>query len=71
MCLRCANSLGPLGDVARLHVLDLLALIEDPDALPHEAALRISREIMTILGPPHRPLRCDDLAADAATGEDL
>jgi hypothetical protein len=71
MCLLCVDGVDPLGDVARrLHVLGLLALIEHPDALSHSAALRLSREIMAIIGPSNDRFRCDPVAADGATGED-
>jgi hypothetical protein len=51
----------------RLHVLHLLALVEHPDALPPDAALRLSREIMSLIGPGSR--RCDPVTLEGATGE--
>ncbi len=50
--------------------LELLALIEHPDALPHSAALRLSREIMAIIDLRADRLRCDPVTPDHATGED-
>jgi hypothetical protein len=71
MCLLCANGIEPPGDAARrLYVLELLALIEHPDALPHSAALRLSREIMAIMDLRAGRLRCDRVTPDDATGED-
>lgn len=60
MCLLCAGRSG--NDAAfprRGHLLDLLALIEHPDALPAEAALRLGREIMALLAREPEPLQCD------------
>jgi hypothetical protein len=51
-------------EVRRLHVLRLLALIEHPDALPHDAVLRLSREMMVMLGPARAPFRCDSMPSD-------
>ncbi|HJS86887.1 MAG TPA: hypothetical protein VJ779_15640 [Acetobacteraceae bacterium] len=71
MCLLCVNGMDSSGDMARrLHVLRLLALVEHPDALSHNAALRLGREILAILGSAAGRLRCDLVAPDEATGED-
>lgn len=44
-CPHCADGLGP--DLARRQrVLQLLALIEHPTALPPDAALRIAQELL-------------------------
>ena len=49
MCMLCAADVQSAGDMERrLHVLRLLALVEHPDALPPDAALRVSREIMSL-----------------------
>lgn len=70
MCRRCVDNMDPSGEAARRqHVLHLLALIEHPDALPHSASLRLTQEIMAIIGPPDNRFRCDAVAADEATGE--
>jgi hypothetical protein len=49
--------------------LRLLFLVEHLDALPHDAALRLSREIMAIIGLAAVQRRCDSVMPDAATGE--
>ncbi|MBV9248805.1 MAG: hypothetical protein JO227_06105 [Acetobacteraceae bacterium] len=70
MCLLCANGIDPPEKTARrLYVMELLALIEHPDALPHSAALRLSREIMAIIDRRADQLRCDSIPPDDATGE--
>jgi hypothetical protein len=46
-------------------VLQLLALIEHPDALPADAVLRLGREIMMLIRPDAGSLRCDPVAAPA------
>ena len=45
MCLLCADGLADRTRARRARVLQLLALVEHPDALPAEAALRLAREI--------------------------
>jgi hypothetical protein len=50
-------------------VLRLLALLEHPDALPPDAALRLSQEIMTLIGATSGRLRCDSVTAGGAEGE--
>jgi hypothetical protein len=46
-------------------VLQLLALIEHPDALPADAVLRLGREIMMLISPKAALLRCDPVATPA------
>lgn len=70
MCLLCANGIDRHGDAGRrLHVLQLLALVEHPDGLPPDAALRLSREIIAIIDRGTDRLRCDPAAPRVATGE--
>ena len=58
MCLCCtAGSSQP--SAGRRQILDLLALIEHPDALPAEAALRIAAEILAWVEPERSRYRCD------------
>jgi hypothetical protein len=43
-------------------VLQLLALVEHPDALPADAALRLGQEIMMLIRPESGLRRCDPVA---------
>ncbi len=62
MCRHCApDSLQSGTDRAR--VLHLLAIIEHPNALPTEAALRIASEILAWAGQSNSGLRCEVLAS--------
>ena len=62
MCLYCtAGSSHP--SAGRRQILDLLALIEHPDALPAEAALRIAAEILARVEPERSRYRCDSAPA--------
>jgi hypothetical protein len=64
MCFRCAAGPGEEGALARrAHVLRLLALIEHPDALPADTALRLGREVMALIRDEPASLRCDALAS--------
>jgi hypothetical protein len=64
MCVLCASGSESDEDVARrARVLQLLALVEHPDALPAEAALRLGREIMKLIRPDPGLRRCDPVAA--------
>ncbi|WP_298284790.1 hypothetical protein [Acidocella sp.] len=49
MCPHCADGSGPL-HARRARILHLLALIEHPDALPPEDALRIAGELLAWAG---------------------
>lgn len=62
MCLLCADGAGSRALAQRAHVLQLLKLVEHPDALPADAALRLGREIMTLLRPEPGLRRCDPVA---------
>ncbi|WP_206244951.1 hypothetical protein [Novosphingobium terrae] len=50
-CTHCADGTHA-DDALRMHVLNLLALIEHEDALPKEAALRIARELLAWCNAP-------------------
>ena len=70
MCLVCAAKSDSAADIARRrHALRLLALIEHPDALPPAAALRLSQEIMTLIGPAPTLRQCDPVIQAGTTGE--
>jgi hypothetical protein len=59
MCLLCASDLEDRSLARRAKVLQLLALVEHPDALPADAALRLAREILVLAQPDPTGLRCD------------
>ncbi len=59
MCLLCAEGGSDRTLAQRAHVLQLLALIEHPVALPADVVLRLGREIMTLMGPELGLRRCD------------
>ena len=60
MCILCESGSGSENDaVRRARVLQLLALVEHPDTLPADAALRLGREIMMLVRPEPGLLRCD------------
>ena len=48
MCVLCAAGSDGQRFARRTHVLQLLALIEHPDALHAEAALRLAREVLML-----------------------
>ena len=63
MCMLCESGSGTDGALARrARVLQLLALVEHPDALPADAALRLGREIMMLTRPESGLRRCDPVA---------
>lgn len=51
MCWLCDDKVGDRTEIQRAHVLQLLALLEHPDALPADAALHLSQKIMMLLRP--------------------
>ncbi|MGH1569471.1 hypothetical protein ACRAWG_00885 [Methylobacterium sp. P31] len=55
----CAEGSEGLDEARRAHVLQLLALIEHPDALPADAALRLAREILALTQAERAGFRCD------------
>ncbi len=61
MCQHCAPGSSQSG-TDRARVLHLLAMIEHPDALPTEAALRIASELLAWAGQSKSGLRCEVLA---------
>lgn len=62
MCPHCADGLDH-GLARRLRVLQLLALIEHPNALPASAALRIGQELLTWIAQDRSGRRCDQVFA--------
>jgi hypothetical protein len=61
-CPHCADGLDH-GLARRVRVLQLLALIEHPNALPPDAALRIGRELLASLAQDEPGHRCGHAAA--------
>jgi hypothetical protein len=70
MCLLCAAGLDGQKLVRRAHVLQLLALVEHPDALPAEAALRLAREILTLTQAERTGRRCDPVTPPGSALEE-
>jgi hypothetical protein len=70
MCLLCADGSGDRALAQRAHVLQLLALVEHPDALPADAALRLGQEIMTLIRPEPSLRRCDPIASPGPNVEE-
>ena len=58
MCVLCVEEPGRhAADHAR--IVGLLALVEHPDALAADAALRIARDLLAWAGPGGSRTRCD------------
>ena len=70
MCLLCAAGVEDRGLAQRAHVLQLLALVEHPDALPADAALRLAREILTLTQAERTGRRCDPVVLPEAALEE-
>jgi hypothetical protein len=58
MCPHCVDGLDH-GLARRTRVLQLLALIEHPNALPAAAALRIGQELLAWIAQDETNHRCD------------
>ena len=59
MCLLCGTGFKDQSLARRTYVLQLLALVEHPDALPADAVLRLGREIMTLMRPQSGLRQCE------------
>lgn len=60
-CPHCADGMNR--ELAhRSHILQLLALVEHPTALPTDAALRIAGDLLAWSEPQAAECRCDDPA---------
>jgi hypothetical protein len=60
VCILCASK--PEGSpvtVSQSKVLQLLALLEHPHALPADLALRLAGRLLELTQPEHPALRCD------------
>ena len=70
MCLLCAAGSDGQGLARRAHILQLLALVEHPDALPAEAALRLAREVLALTEAERTGRRCDPVAPPGSALEE-
>ncbi|MDB5372680.1 MAG: hypothetical protein JWP04_1322 [Belnapia sp.] len=70
MCLLCSDGYEGRRLAQRTHVLQLLALVEHPDALPAEAALRLAREVLALTRAEEAGRRCDPVAPPGSTIEE-
>jgi hypothetical protein len=61
MCLLCAGGLEGRRLARRAHVLQLLALVEDPDSLPADSALRLAGEVLALTQAERTVPRCDSV----------
>ena len=66
MCLLCAAGLDGQRLARRGRVLQLLALIEHPDALPADAALRLAREVLALTQAERTRRWCDPVSPPEA-----
>jgi hypothetical protein len=70
MCMSCAAGVEGGRLARRAHVLRLLALVEHPDALPADAALRLAREVLALTQADRTGCRCDLVALpESGTGD--
>ncbi|HET9147449.1 MAG TPA: hypothetical protein VFN77_05330 [Acetobacteraceae bacterium] len=69
MCLLCASS-GDRSLARRKHILQLLALVEKPDALDADAALRLAGEILTLAGADGAAFQCEAVLPPPAANTD-
>ena len=63
MCLRCAAGVENQTLARRAHVLRLLTLVEQPNALPPRAALRLALEALALSQRERGDRQCDAVAA--------
>jgi hypothetical protein len=66
MCLLCAAESTDQDLARRSHVLHLLALVEHPDVLPLDAALRLAHEILRLTRAIGTMRRCEEVTSPAA-----
>jgi hypothetical protein len=70
MCILCASK--PEGNPVmgcQSRVLQLLALLEHPNALPTDLALGLAAQLLGWTQPERPVLRCDAVAASTAAGK--
>jgi hypothetical protein len=59
MCLLCGAGFKDRSLARRTYVLQLLALVEHPDALPADTVLRLGQEIMALIRPESGLRQCE------------
>jgi hypothetical protein len=70
VCILCTfKSEGNPVTASQSRVLQLLALLEHPDALPADLALRLAGQLLEVTQPERPALRCDAVVASVATHE--
>lgn len=71
MCSLCAAGSAGQDRFRRAQVLQLLSLVEHPDALPLDAALRVAGELLAVTGWERSPFRCDPLTPSSQPRDSL
>ena len=61
MCLLCTTTPGDQQFAQRAKILDLLALVENPEALPADVAFRLAREVLRLSQTLRTELRCEQV----------
>jgi hypothetical protein len=70
MCLLCAAGSDGERLARRAQVLQLLALVEHPEALPADAALRLAREVLALTQPDRTGLQCEPVVPPGSAIEE-
>ena len=70
MCLLCASS-GDQVLARRNYVLQLLALVEHPNLLPADAALRLAQEILTLAQAGGGAFQCEAVLPPQAAAANI
>jgi hypothetical protein len=65
MCLLCSYTPDNRSLARRSHVLRLLALVEHPDALPADAALRLACDVLRLTQTDGAIRQCEEVTPPA------
>jgi hypothetical protein len=66
MCILCASKPeGSAVTVSQRRALQLLDLLEHPDALPADLALRLAGQLLALTQPERRAFQCEAVGASA------